>query len=159
MLKLTDHLYLGRCLESPHASQGRRTLLYVCHWPCGRADTRYEALPECPAAAAVTRGSENGRLKFLDLVNVEIPHYRTADMMAILDLIDSKLSFGDVVLISERAESRAPSLALLWLAFRGRLISRSSFAAARSDFTRLCPDYIPWPGWVIFLEQEWDALR
>jgi hypothetical protein len=159
MLRLAERLYLGKCRECQLAAVRQASLLYACHWPCARARQPYAPLEACPVLTAIASGRENGRLKFFNLINTEIPNYQVSQIVHFLDLIDQRLAAADVYLIGEQAESRAPSLALLWLAFRGGHISRSSFAAARADFSRLYPGYAPWPGWVIFCEQEWDALH
>jgi len=159
MIKLADKLYIGKCSHCKHSVQDTVTLIYTCHWPCSRMQNKVCSLDTCPGQENLMHGTENSRSKYLDLANMEIPRYRVEEINQYLDLIDDNLSRGDVYLISENGESRSPSMALLWMAFRGNLISRSSFAAARSDFTRIFPNYIPWPGWTIFFEQEWDALR
>lgn len=152
-------LYLGKCNECNFSSRKGRTLIYTCHWPCRRSDNPIWPILICPGQELSRRSDQAGRVYFHSLQNMEIPRYQPQEVNRILDQIDCCLRDGEVCLISEQGGSRAATLALLWLAKRSCQISRSSFAAARSDFTRLFPGYTPWPGWVIFCEQEWDTLQ
>jgi hypothetical protein len=152
MFKVAEKLYVAGCRECSQKRAPGTTYIYCCQWPCGQS--RAQAVsPTCPAA------SGNPRQNFIRLVNTEIPNYRPEEFNQYLDLLDQHLNSGEVVLVSEQGESRAPSLALLWMVFRGRYLSKSCFAAARSDFSRIYPHYLPWPGWIIFFEQEWDAFH
>jgi hypothetical protein len=152
MIKVTEKLYIARCSESVQNRLPAAAHIYCCQQPCSRTSAQ---LPP----ALCTAGAPEAPREFISLVNTEIPYYQAADFNHHLDLLDRRLHGGEVVLLSEHGESRAPSLALLWMVFRGKLLSKSSFAAARADFSRIYPKYLPWPGWVIFFEQEWDAFH
>jgi hypothetical protein len=158
MFKLAEKLYLAQCNESQGLLRQGYSLIYSCHWPCAHSRHKKD-LPQCIGIKKGLKANGENQSVFIDITNLEIPNYSVEQFNLHLNLIDQVLKRDEVVLISERGESRAPSLALLWMAFRGKMISSSSFAAARSDFTRLYPKYVPWPGWVIFFEQEWDAFR
>ena len=54
--------------------------------------------------------------------------------------------------------SRAPSLALLFLAKRREAIAAESYAAARSAFEKLLPAYAPGEGIRRFLTDRWMEL-
>lgn len=159
MLKLCDKIYVGRCLECEPVLGKGYTLIYACHWPCTRLQTGAGGPSRCRARELFLTSRLSQKVHFIDLQNVEIPNYKTEDFNTYLDIIDRAIENGEAFLISEKGESRAASLGLLWMAKRGKLISRSSFTAARADFARLYPEYRPWPGWVIFYQQEWDALK
>ena len=152
MFKVAENLYLASCRADTQKCAPGMVFICCCQSFC--APVRFPAsLPPGTAPSGDTPRN------FIPLANTEIPPYRAEDFNRYLDLIDQHLRQGKVVLVSEQGESRAPSLALLWMVFRGRILSRSSFAAARSDFFRIYPQYRPWPGWIIFFEQEWDAFR
>ncbi|NTV52872.1 MAG: hypothetical protein HGA76_07675 [Candidatus Firestonebacteria bacterium] len=152
MNKVADKLYVASCNECSADPVLGATYICCCQRPCGSFKTQAN-MPVCPIA------SPAASIINIPLINTEIPPYHAVEFNRYLDLLDYHLQHGEVVLVSELGESRAPSLALLWLVFRSETLSRSSFAAARMDFSRIYPRYLPWPGWIIFFEQEWDAFR
>ncbi len=158
MQKIAEHLYVSQCHECSQLTADNYARIYCCHWPCEQSRKPRNGAGTC-IGQKILPNEIPQTLFFLELENMEIPRYQVSDFNQHLDLVDRLLKRYDVIISSENAESRAPSLALLWMSFRGQLISRSSFAAARADFTRIYPRYTPWPGWVIFFEQEWDAFK
>jgi hypothetical protein len=158
MFKIAEKLYLAKCQESSFFKKNGNSLIYVCCLPCR---LQGNAVPQlaCQEPEEKTEAKANYASFFLNIPNLEIPNYKPKDFIGYLDLMDERLKTSEVVLISENAVSRAPSLALLWLAFRGKLISASSYPVARADFSNLYPTYAPWPGWAIFFQQEWDSFK
>lgn len=79
-------------------------------------------------------------------------------------LIDPALQFIDemrerdanVLVHCEQGKSRSPSLVLLYLATRLRVLSTTSLAAAEAQFKLLYPDYVPGYGIWAHLRQYWD---
>ncbi len=66
---------------------------------------------------------------------------------------------GQKILIHcNRGESRAPSLAILYLAKRRKEIPDESFDVARHSFKRFYPLYNPGRGFNKYLQQYWDSL-
>ncbi|MEW6516861.1 MAG: hypothetical protein AB1439_08160 [candidate division FCPU426 bacterium] len=158
MQRIAERLYLASCEDAEAVTQGPFAVVMICEWPCRIFSERLGR----PLRTLVSQGRETlvaGKPYFhLDLPNLEIPNYRVCDFVETLERIKRWQESHEVVILSEHAESRGASLGMLWLAFRARTISRSSFRAARMDFQNLYPRYAPWPGLVIFLEQEWDAF-
>jgi hypothetical protein len=152
MQKITN-LYLGKCNDCPNALAGGFNVILACHYPCSRSQWGSE-LP----CMVLKNSTPPERIFHLDLPNQEIPNYKVKDFKEVLNRIHDWQKGNEVVVISEHAKSRAASLALLWLAFHEKSISRSSYGAARADFSRIYPQYTPWPGMVIFLNQEWEAF-
>ncbi len=160
MHQIDDRLFLASSTDSQTVVQGSFAVLLVCEWPC----RFFEEQLGRPVSTLFQQQSEvlvgSGKpYLHLELSNQEIPNYQARDFNDALDVIARWRQTHDVVIMSENAESRSASLALLWLAFRAKKISNSSYRAARLDFTNLYPRYVPWPGLVIFLEQWWDSLR
>jgi hypothetical protein len=147
LYKVAEKLYVASCRSGALPAPGS-AVIYCCSCP-----------PRAPGPQPCSPPSGETPRHYLSLANTEIPDYRPEDFNRYLDLLDRNLQEREVVLVSEQGESRAPSLAMLWMAFRGGMLSRSSFAAARADFSRIYPRYRPWPGWVIFFNQEWDAFH
>ena len=57
-----------------------------------------------------------------------------------------------------KGESRAPSLALLFLAKRLSVINKTSYQSARIEFELLYPQYKPGQGIEIYFIKNWDTI-
>ena len=55
-------------------------------------------------------------------------------------------------------KSRAPSVALLFLAKCRAALSNDSYLTARSEFEKLYPGYKPGPGIQAYLRRKWHKL-
>ena len=65
---------------------------------------------------------------------------------------------ASVLIHCNQGESRAPTLALLFLAKHLRAIPAGSFSAARAAFAPLCREYRPGRGIQQFLETNWGTI-
>ena len=99
---------------------------------------------------------------FLNIVDMETPllhMYMSTLIPAALEFIERKIKIDDVIIHCNKGESRAPSIALLYLAKRSKLISNDSFIAARQDFLKLLPSYQPSKGIETYMENHWEDIR
>jgi len=63
-----------------------------------------------------------------------------------------------ILIHCNRGESRAPSLAILYLAKRVHQIPNESFDAAKQSFKQVYPLYKPGRVFNNYLQQYWDSL-
>ncbi len=63
-----------------------------------------------------------------------------------------------ILINCNQGESRAPSLALLFLAKYRNEISSESFDSAKLDFLRIYPYYQPGQGIQTYLREKWNDL-
>ncbi|MBD3216379.1 MAG: hypothetical protein GF311_27445 [Candidatus Lokiarchaeota archaeon] len=75
-----------------------------------------------------------------------------------LRFIEKHIAERKVLVHSNNNFSRAPSIALLYLAKQTDIIDDSSYDAAAVDFGRLYPVYQPKRGIVNYLRREWDHI-
>jgi hypothetical protein len=76
-----------------------------------------------------------------------------------LDFIGARVRTGQVLIHCDQGHSRSPTLALLYLAKRARLLPDSSFAAANAEFFRhRYPAYFP-GGIADYVEEHWGSIR
>jgi len=61
----------------------------------------------------------------------------------ILNFIDKWLAEKNVLIYSDRGRTRAPTIGLLYLAKRKKMIPDSSFTSAYDEFVKLYPGYLP----------------
>jgi predicted protein tyrosine phosphatase len=73
--------------------------------------------------------------------------------------MDKHIGKRRVIIHCNKGESRAPSLALLYLAKRTPMLPSESYPTAAEAFrTKLCPEYQPGRGIEIWLSEHWNEL-
>lgn len=96
---------------------------------------------------------------YLNIIDPPFPLFRPI-------LFSSFLSFAiknwkeerKILIHCNQGESRAPSLALLFLAKGLAVIDNSSYESAYLEFEELYPMYDPGEGIQIYFEENWDVL-
>jgi predicted protein tyrosine phosphatase len=101
--------------------------------------------------------AQRGDRLILNIVDVDNPAFFNKAMIdTALDFIDEALGRDMKVLVHcNVGESRSPSIALLYLACRAKVLSRESFLEAEEEFRRLYPAYNPRAGIRGHLQQNW----
>lgn len=155
MFRITNQLYLTNKTRLQDIINNPAHIIFLSPWKELVAGTELEGRVD-----HVEQLKQNGlgdRILF-EIINEEIPHYNVDMFKKIIHLID-EYQKEQLIVVSTHGQSRAPSFILLWMAHYAQRISQSSLAAARMDFSRIYPNYIPWPGLMIFLNQEWKVLK
>ena len=75
-----------------------------------------------------------------------------------LNFIESSIKENNVLIHCNQGCSRAPSLALLYLAKRKGVIDNDSYQRAKDDFKKLGAFYTPGNGINIYLTKRWNDL-
>lgn len=137
-------------------------LLHACKDPCHRAavgyDTKSKLLPTHPEYLMARR---NDHLS-LNMIDPPIPLFKAESFLGALDFIDEAVRAGQPVACHcNKGASRAPSIALLWLAKRAKKIPDDSYATARAVFETMLPPgtYVSGKGIETFLTEHWRAIR
>jgi hypothetical protein len=76
-----------------------------------------------------------------------------------LSFIDRYLPTRKVLIHCNKGKSRAPSLALLYLAKRLQVINSESYATAAKDFRTKFSGYQPGLGIQIYLTEHWTKIK
>ncbi|MFH0830608.1 MAG: dual specificity protein phosphatase family protein [Parcubacteria group bacterium] len=76
----------------------------------------------------------------------------------VLDFIEARLATHKVLVHCDVGESRSPTIALLYLAKRARVISDATYDQARAEFAKFYPGYYP-SGIRVFVRVNWDKIR
>ncbi|MHB9133316.1 MAG: protein-tyrosine phosphatase family protein [Armatimonadota bacterium] len=133
------------------------SIIQAAKYPYHRDAVGYtgQAAPKSSPEYLVAR--RDNRL-ILNLIDADTPKYISAEAIdAALQFTHAALNDGDNVLIlCNQGLSRAPSIALLYLARYTDAIPKASFAKAREAFEQLYPDYYPSWGMWGFLNQNWQ---
>ena len=97
---------------------------------------------------------------YLNIIDPDAPLFRHEVFQAALAFIDERIPRGPVLVHCNQGVSRAPSIALLWLAKRTKVLDKAAtFQDARASFVAgLYPAYAPGQGIVTFLTEWWERL-
>jgi predicted protein tyrosine phosphatase len=95
-----------------------------------------------------------GNLLFLNLVDADNPNYIPEEIIdEATDFITDRLSLGDKVLVHcNEGNSRAPSLAFIWMVENGHL--PSNFHDASREFSKLYPEFKPGKGMFLAIKRH-----
>jgi hypothetical protein len=100
---------------------------------------------------------EGGADLYLNMVDADARFFRPELFTVALDFIDHWN--GYVHIHCNEGKSRAPSIALLWLAKRAGEIPARSYSAAKLAYLAINPSYTPGAGISQFMADNWEALR
>lgn len=96
----------------------------------------------------------------LNMVDAPAPEFfRSVLFYEACDFIEAQL-FNDerkVLVHCNKGESRGPSVAMVYLAFRVKVLPSTSFMEAVKGFAALYPRYSPGKGIREFLQREWES--
>ena len=156
MVEIRAGLWIGSirdCVMSDY----RRWVVHACKSPCHQRALGYQGSlgQDHDHYLSYRRGNE----LYLNMIDPREPLFRSRMFLDFLDFADQAWSLGKELLIHcNKAESRAPSLALLFMAKRLSELNDSSYQLARSDFEDLYPDYRPGQGLERYLTDNWHQL-
>ena len=96
----------------------------------------------------------------MNLIDPPVPLFKLESFTKAIDFLESALDDEQHVLIHCNAGlSRAPSLALVYLAKRRGVLPDDSFSIAREVFLTKYPRYQPGQGHITFLTERWAEIR
>jgi len=133
---------------------GDWAVVHACKSPCHQRAVGYQgSLPSTHANYLVLSSDQN---LYLNLIDPPRPLFMPASFEAFLEFAKREWAAGRKLLIHcNQGESRAPSLALLFLAKRLQVLDNISYHAARLEFEKLYPSYKPGLGIQAYLANNW----
>jgi len=93
------------------------------------------------------------------MIDPDTPRFKPPLFDSTLSFVDRYLPTRKVLIHCNKGNSRAPSLALLYLAKRARVINSESYATATKDFRAKFPGYQPGRGILIYLTEHWTQIK
>lgn len=156
MFRVHDRLYVGGDTSCGIGIEDS-AVVHACKSPCHQRAVGYRgSLPnDHPNYLVLRRGHD----LFLNLVDPPVPLFKIPSFIEFMSFAQEYWGKGSSLLIHcNQGESRAPSLALLFLAKHLKVIPAASFAAAQAAFVGLYPTYRPGMGLQRFLTDNWAAL-
>lgn len=166
MIKILENLFIGtheECGFNKEISLGETLpryfkIIHACKDPCHKAAVGYTGNLSSGHQNYLIFETENDL--FLNMVDMKTPllHQFTGPMIeAAIHFISKHIKLDQVFIHCNKGESRAPSIALVYLAKRNGLISNDSYLKAKEDFIKLYPNFSP-AGIEPYLNQYWNEF-
>jgi hypothetical protein len=132
-------------------------VVHACKSPCHQNAVGYKKslLNSHPHYLVLIEGPD----LFMNIVDPPIPLFMPASFTNFLEFSDKHWLAGHKLLIHcNKGESRAPSLALLFLAKRRSVLTNDSYQSARVEFELLYPNYRPGQGIQMYFSRQWNEM-
>ncbi|WP_290653639.1 hypothetical protein [Idiomarina sp.] len=143
--------------QSCTSGNAKTAVVHACKSPCHQGEIGYRGnLPNTHPNYLVLE-KENDL--FLNIIDPPVPLFKPALFITFLDFAKNHWEQGQTILIHcNQGESRAPSLAMLFLAKSIGSIPDTSYEAARAAFEKLYPRYNPGQGIQTYFSKHWLLL-
>jgi protein-tyrosine phosphatase len=157
MVEVYDRLFVGAvddCLRGVE----KLAVVHACKSPCHQQAVGYRgSLPDSHPNYLVLQRDDD---LYLNIIDPPVPLFKAETFERFLAFARTKYNSGASLLIHcNQGESRAPSLALLFLAKHIGALPDSSYEDAKQVFERLFPAYQPGIGIQRFLADNWVAIQ
>jgi len=97
------------------------------------------------------------RLNMVDMQQPLSPIYTHPILKKAIEFIDQNILSKKILIHCNQGESRAPSIALVYLAHKGK-INNANFQLAVVDFKDIYPSYIPGTGIFLYVRNYWQDI-
>jgi protein-tyrosine phosphatase len=157
MISVHERLYVGTDEECITYREGW-AIIHACKSPCHQRAVGYrKSLPNTHPYYLVYKQGSN---LYLNIIDPPGPLFKMPTFNEFLKFAKENWDSGKTLFIHcNKGESRAPSLALLFLAKCLGKISNDSYDKAKSEFMRLYPGYIPGVGLQTYLGLHWHEIK
>lgn len=132
-------------------------IVHACKSPCHQRAVGYKG--NLPKNHPNYLWFWSDRDLYLNMIDPPVPLFPDDLFKIYLSFARDIWESGDTLLIHcNQGESRAPSLAMIFLAKNVKAISNQSFDHAMKDFLKLFPNYRPGGGIQKYLVTNWEKL-
>jgi len=156
MVKVHDRLYIGD-LPTCRSGSSELAVVHACKSPCHQRSVGYTGnlSPQHPNYLFLVQTYD----LHLNIIDPPLPLFKRESFLQFLQFASKHYDGGASLLIHcNQGESRAPTLALVFLAKHLAIIPRDSFLTAKEAFSLLYSGYRPGVGIQKFLETNWDLI-
>ena len=157
MFEIYANLNIGNINDCFFQTKEDWTVIHACKSPCHQTALGYRGNlnPAHPHYLVYERGNH----LFLNMIDPPQPLFKPPLFIESLNFIQKHISKRKVLVHCNLGHSRAPSIALLYLAKREKIFDATSYKSAVRDFVKLFPHYQPQRGIAIYLERNWKKLN
>lgn len=132
-------------------------IVHACKSPCHQRAVGYKGNLDSTHPNYLV--FQSGNDLYLNMIDPPVPLFKPALFTEAMRFAKGHLDAGRAVLFHcNQGLSRAPSLALLFLAKVRHVISDDSYEAARREFERLYEFYAPGKGIATYLTENWNDI-
>jgi hypothetical protein len=156
MVKIHDRLYIGD-LTVCRIGSAELVVVHACKSPCHQRSVGYTGSLSSQHSnyLALVQAYD----LYLNIIDPPVPLFKRESFTQFLEFGSKHYDRGGSLLIHcNRGESRAPSLALVFLAKHLKAIPSDSYEAAKQAFSSLYAGYRPGLGIQKFLETNWNLI-
>ena len=156
MVKVHDRLYIGDGTTCRLGS-AQLAVVHACKSPCHQQAVGYTGSlsPQHPNYLVLQRPYD----LYLNIIDPPVPLFKIETFVQFLLFASEHHDRGGSLLIHcNQGESRAPTLALLFLSKHLRVIPSDSFSGAQAAFASLYATYRPGAGIQQFLATNWALV-
>ena len=159
MIKVCDNLYVGNQTHCFYDEKIGWVVIHACKDPCHKIAVHYRgSLPKTHPNYLIKKDETHLYLNMVDM-ETKLTHIFTGPIVsAALDFIDKNIQMKSVLIHCNHGQSRSPSLALLYLAKRKKIISNEKYESAKMEFIKLFPTYSPGRGIELYLTDHWKDI-
>jgi protein-tyrosine phosphatase len=156
MIEVYTNLCVGTKVDCFYNDRNDLAIIHACKSPCHQRALKYKGnLPNNHHYLTY----EIGNHLFLNMIDPNEPLFMPPLFISSLDFIEKHISKRKVLIHCNEGLSRAPSLALLYLAKRVNVIDNESYEKATQNFLKLFPLYQPSRGIAIYLNLHWHEIK
>jgi hypothetical protein len=157
MKQVSENVYVGNLDDYRNVAQDSSfVFVLACKYPCHKVVVGYDKdiSPNHPEYISAIRS--NGIA--INMIDAESPlMFNHQQFFDAIDFMESN-SDKNIMTVCNQGQSRSPSIALLYLS-RKKLIDNKNYEAAKRDFMKLYPDYLPNMGIKGFLSINWKVYQ
>jgi protein-tyrosine phosphatase len=156
MIEVYLNLFVGNDRECFRGETNEWAVVHACKSPCHQNTVGYKG--SLPSSHPNYLIYEKPNHLFLNIIDPPVPLFQPQLFTKSLDFIDYHVKSRKVLVHCNDGFSRAPSIALLFLAKKAKKINNESFEQAAIDFKKLYKYYQPSRGITIYLNQNWTVF-
>lgn len=172
MTKIVDHIFIGVVDEVRLAQQSGFSILGACKNPLHRQHAKLSGASEegyvgkaMPKDEPEYLFAERDHALYLNLIDARDVNYIPDEVInKALEFIDKEIADGrDVLIACNKAQSRSPSIALMWMMKSGKydgILQNGIFTEIYFDFSlRVYLDYNPSNGMKEYVRKFWEKCK
>lgn len=155
-VRVAPRLSYGNGDACVHHNDGSLAVVHACKDPCHRHAVGYttRTIPNTHPNYLVL---ERGHHLYLNVIDPDRPMFMMPTFVHFLKFVDREIAEREVLIHCNQGESRAPSLALLYMAKRLKLLPNDSYQSAAAAFREKFT-YKPGIGIQTWLTQRWNEV-
>lgn len=157
MRKIHERIFVGTDYDCFDSKKGWVTV-HACKSPCHQRAVGYRGnLPSTHPNYLVLQKEPN---LYLNMIDPLAPLFMLPLFTEFLNFVQKHWKEGrDILIHCNLGESRAPSLALIFLAKVAKTLPDDSFESARKEYQKIDPFYSPGRGIQVYLKEKWKELQ